>query len=231
MINEINFLPESFLKRHQRKRRIMREIGLVVVVVICLFVWISATSSRAIGLKNYVEAKTQELEAAEAQLVELSRLKKQMAGLNQQIDLHRRLSLPVTHTSLLAAIGESMPDDIALTRVEMTTPTPKPTNKPKKTSKSKKSVKSKREQTKAEPKEPRLMKFEMTGLSPSDLMVANFVGRLSEHVLFHNVKMKYTRSTRVGEVTARKFGIELTVDLNQQYMPTEQQAGGLADAR
>jgi hypothetical protein len=59
----------------------------------------------------------------------------------------------------------------------------------------------------------------MTGLAPSDVEVADFVGRLSDSPLFTSVKMGYSRAAQAGKLRARQFSIDLEVPLDREYRP------------
>ncbi len=45
----------------------------------------------------------------------------------------------------------------------------------------------------------------LTGLAPTDVDVANFIGQLSASSLFEDVNMGYTKNVEIGGLTARKF--------------------------
>ncbi len=55
------------------------------------------------------------------------------------------------------------------------------------------------------------------GLAPTDMEIADFVGRLSSYPLFTNVKMDYSRAVQVKELKAREFHVQFEVPLDRDY--------------
>lgn len=226
MTTQINFLPESFLRKQKRRGRIVREIVLVGAVAGCLFILSGATHARYIRLQQMVSLQEEKASSAQQTAAEVSKMQKLQSELAMQIGIQRRLEAPVTHTKVLAALSHLAPPSITMTDVSMTMDVPKPTTKPSA------SKKTDAKASKAAPP-PSLtsVRMEVVGLSPSDVEVANFVGTLSENPLFSNVKMRYIRATRSKNIAARQFRIEMEVLLNREYRPKSEQPEGLAHAR
>ncbi len=225
-MTDINFLPQSFRQRQARRRRIVRETVLVILATAVLLAAGSVRQRRLSERAGYVQEKQAEAAAVAQQVQERARLTGELARLHEQQALQQRLSMPLTYTNVLAALAQIMPTSIALTDLTMDCPAPAPTRQTKASARSEVSTPNKKA---AAPTEPlRELSLKMTGLGPSDVEVANFVGRLSDHQLFRDVKLSYTRETRVNGVVARQFRLEMTVPLEQVAAPAA--AGGLAHA-
>lgn len=226
MTTEINFLPESFLRKQKKRGRVAREIILVGVVAGCLFILSGASHARYLRMQQVVSLTEEKANSAQQTSAEVSKMQKQQSELALQIGIQRRLEAPVTHTKVLAALSHLAPPSITMTDVSMAMDVPKPTVKP---------PASKKVDAKAAKPAPApsltSIRMEIVGLSPSDVEVANFVGSLSENPLFSNVKMRYIRATRSKNFAARQFRIEMEVLLNREYRPRSEQPEGLAHAR
>lgn len=224
-MNDINFLPDRFLREQKRKARVWREAGLVAVVTLVLVAWYGVMLRQVAGAERLLQARQDELAAANQQTTEMVRLQQEFKRLSHQAQIQERLCLPVAYTQVIAALSRLMPPSLTMTRLAVSSESPAPTVAPRKPG-----TASSRPAAVSAPPPARCMALEVTGFSPTDMDVANFVGRLSEYPLFTNVKMRYSRSHRVGEAPARQFRIELEVPLDCRYTAGPQPPEELAHA-
>jgi Tfp pilus assembly protein PilN len=211
-VNDINFLPDRFLREQKRKSRVWREAGLVAAVAFVLVAWYGVMHGQVAGAERLLQARQDELAAANQQTTEMVRLQQEYTRLSHQSQIQERLCLPVAYTQVIAALSKLMPASLTMTRLAMTSESPGPTVAPRKSG-----TASAKSTAPPAPQPARSMMLEVTGFSPTDMDVANFVGRLSDYPLFANVKMRYSRTHRVDEAPARQFRIELEVPLDRRY--------------
>lgn len=214
-MNEINFLPQSFLESQNRRLRLFREITIISGMVLISLALFAGQSGRVMSVRNLAERKSEELEAAKLRSKEVARLKDQQQQLKLKLAVHEGLAMPLNVSSILATVSDLLPKRMALTEISCSADDPKlDLAALKQTATSRKS--------KAKAKAPvrieaRVMNIQLTGISPSDVDVANFVGALSASPIFQNVKMRYAKSTKIDKATAREFRIEMELPMDCIY--------------
>jgi Tfp pilus assembly protein PilN len=218
-MNQINFLPADFVEEQVRHHRIYREAVWVAVTLLAIGGWCVSSRGSLDSLGSYASALQQEAAAVREQVSEMTKLQLQQKTLLHQVRIQRELLQPLNTTAVLATISELMSPSMALTSLELTgtrpVPAPRPPNDPRTGEPLKVAPK---------PKPPQMLRLELVCLAPSDVDVANFVGRLSDHAMFTNVKMLYSRATVVSDLQAREFRIEMDVPLARDYSPASVQS-------
>lgn len=214
-MSTINFLPQSFYRQRKRKARVWIE-GLVVVIAAALLVVAHVAAENSLdSLREYAAQTEAEGTEAQQQFKELAALQSEYRELSGQLRVYHQVLPPVGFTHVLAAISQLAPESIAFTdmRLECKRPTPAPIVVIDET-KTKKSSKSKAPPP-AKPIDP--MVIELTGLSPDDERIADFVGQLAESPLFRRVKLEFSRPTEQGGVLARRFRVTMEVPFDRAY--------------
>ena len=201
-MSEINFLPESYIREQKRTGRIYTEAIIVSVIAMAFL-------GSFIIQHNHVSKKhdqawnlQQKLATAIEQKHELQRLMGEHVQLSNQVKIQRELASPIAYYQVIAVLGDVMPENIALTDLEMNSVAPSVGGV-----KSKPGVQSDK------------LHINMTGLAPGDEEVAEFIGLLSDHVMFTNIKMHYSQAKQFKEFEAHEFRIETDVPLNCDYQP------------
>lgn len=221
-MNEINFLPQAFMNQRARKRRVYRQVMLVLIAAAALTAWFLVERHQIATLRGQTEVLEANAAAAEGHSSESARLRNRVAELSRQIDAARQLACPVSCTQVVATIGRLTPQAVSVRLLRVRQDQIKvqpPPSTPARSAAGKKPVKT-------EPPQPlTVLRVELEAVAPSDEQIADFVGRLAEHPLFDNVKLHYTRSTRVGDYGVRQFSIEMAVSLDRQYLPTASASG------
>lgn len=213
-MNEINFLPQSFLEAQNRRQRLFREITILVGMVLIGLALFAGQSGRVMSIRNQVERKSEELAAAQLRSTEVAKLKAQQQQLKLQLAVHDGLAMPLNMSSILATISHVLPPRMALTEITCSSDAPKLDLSDLKPSATKKKAAKKKTIVKAP---ERVMQIQVMGLSPSDVDVANLVGALSANPIFQNVKMRYAKSAAIDKVMAREFRLEMEVSLDCIY--------------
>ncbi len=214
-MNEINFLPQSFLEAQNRRQRLFREVVILCGMVLIGLALFAGQSGRVMSIRSQVERKSEELAAAELRSTEVSKLKAQQQQLKLQLAVHDGLAMPLNMSSILASISQVLPPRMALTEITCSSDAPKlDLSDLKKSATSKKKSSKKQKIVKVQ---ERVMQIQVMGLSPSDVDVANLVGALSANPIFQNVKMRYAKSAAIDKVMAREFRLEMEVSLDCIY--------------
>lgn len=223
-MNEINFLPESFFRQRARRRRIAIESVVVLAAVGVMGLWFHHARVEIDARQRHAAELETRGTQARRQVEQVGRLHADYIALARQLRVKREVALPVGHTQVLATIARLAPPTIAVTELTVQGQRPTPA------AKAGAEPKAPRAQVKnAAPKPPQLT-IDIAGLSPDDATIADLVGRLSEHALFEDVTMDYSRSTIVDGLIARRFRVTMKVPLDRDYRVVAAPTQGVADA-
>jgi Tfp pilus assembly protein PilN len=205
-MNQINFLPPDYVDHRSRQRRVLRQMLLVIGVVAGLGAWYAVTNQRLAGQEQLAVSLESMTVASRQQSAEIQTLREQQTRLSRLLRLRQQLTVPLTHTQVLATIGQVMPEPLCLQRLTIVGRRPVP------------------ESTEANrgniPAAPNALHVTLAGLSPDDGEVANFVGRLTDHALFNDVKLMFSRPLEVNGLRGREFLIEMEIPLDRDFAPT-----------
>jgi Tfp pilus assembly protein PilN len=213
-MNDINFLPESYVRGEARRRRIYRQVTLVAILGLSLAGWWLTQHGRTEALRSYAEALEADVRTARDQMSEITKLRQEHEQLKHQVQIQRELAQPVSHTQIVAALGELLPASVGLMQVRMVARRPPPTVAQKATASPSKKQSAK---TSAPPKAEDALRLELVAVAPDDITVANLVGSLSEHPLFTQVSLRYSRAKEFQGLLGREFHVQLSVPLDRQY--------------
>ncbi len=231
-MNQIDFLPASFLQRQERNTRLLRHgliVGLLMLALGGAHWMLQQRTERLTDQAAYME---QEAQALSIQIEESARLNRQRTELIRRLRLQQELMPPMTPSQLLALIGEALPESSNLVSLSLTDTTPTMPSKPTGTSGAEGGDEQGRGVSSGATGRPRsTMQISLVGLAPSDVEVANFFGGLVELPVFENGKLLYSRPTRIGPLLAREFRVELEAPLDRRIVPSQKVRGqGVADA-
>jgi len=202
MMNEVEFLPERIRQQRARKRRLVRQGYLL------------AACGVALGMLTYVNAlridrARAEKIALDERATHLSRqismippLEQELAELLIKQRIEAELGSRADCTAVLAELCQIMPPNMVLTSLELkavdfqvvdggsTHRSARPVAAP--------------APAKASRTERRI-RMVITGLAPTDVDVANFIGQLSASCVFEDVNMGYAKTRQFQDRLAREF--------------------------
>ena len=229
-MSTINFLPPSYFKQQHRRVRLLIEAAVIAVVAALLFVAHLLGETSMLKLRDYAAQTKAEGTSIQRQFKELAALQAEHRELFGQLRVHRQVTLPVNFTHVLAAISHLAPESLAMTDLRLETAPPVPAPLP--SANESKSKKTKTKATTAVVKTIDPLKIELTGLSPDDGRIADFVGALAESPLFSDVKLLFSRSSEQDGVVSRRFRVTMEVRLDRTYldMASRDSEEGVANA-
>lgn len=221
-MNEINFLSDDFLRELGRKQRLFREGVLIGIVTLALASWGVIGWRGVSSLEAQLVVAQQEAEDLTGQAAQYANLSQQHASLQHQMNIQRELTLPLNFTPVIATISELMPASLTVEELKVTAtkPTPRPKIDPAKAKAAAAAGATKKKRKIVVP----VMRISITGVSPTDGEVADFVDKLTQHPVFGSVDLHYTRPDRVSVYSARKFSIDLEIPLDRLYEPRNEES-------
>lgn len=218
MMNDINFLPETVVRHRAAKKRRYSHAVIAAAVAGVLASWWYVEKQTLGSLRELEEHLEQQVGRAQSDLGEAEKLKAERKLLAHQDRIRRELAQPIGHTVVVEMIGAAMPESILMTDLTMVA-----RRAPMLTAAEAKAAKNPTGRGGRVPGKPQAVEeallVEFSGLAPNDVEIANLVGALSEHTVFTNVKMLYSRSVTTRGVIGREFRMEMLVPLDRDYRP------------
>ncbi len=205
-MREPEFLPEWIRQQRRRRRRILRQTYLVVacVAAMCLLTYVrQGRIARARADLAMVERCAQNVRR---QVTMIGQLQSQMSRLLVRKRIVEELGSRTDCTAVLAELCRLLPPNMALVSLELKTVDlnvqPGESDRRGGGASARTSA---RAQAKASMEAVRRVRLSLTGLAPTDVDVANFIGQLSASPLFEDVNMGYAKTVEYRGRTAREF--------------------------
>jgi len=207
---QINFVPDWYVAQRKRHASVKRQAMLIMLLLAAMGTLFGLTRQKVVSLKHYHQSLTAQLNAAEFQLTEVAKLQNAKVSLSEQIHIYREIARPLTYTQTMATIGAMTPDAVFLTSVKGETRT---RDKRRVIAGAGENGRDKVVVDKVE-----AIVIEIDGVAPSNVEIANYIGRLAGSNLFRNVKMEYSRAGVIDEAVTREFRISMEVPLDREYI-------------
>lgn len=223
-MNDVNFLPSSYVRQRARHMSRARQRALIGIAALCLVGWWFTQRSHTASLREEAERLEEQARVAQEQQTELVKLRREYSRLAHQVKVQQELAQPVNHTQVLAVLGEVLPSSIAMRELDMKMQRPQPVAADKADATGKKGGKSK---GKAKGKaEKDLIALELVCVAPDDLTVANAIGAVSGHPLFSGVMLRHIKPVEFDQQgKMREFRMVMNVDLARQFKPARLKEG------
>jgi Tfp pilus assembly protein PilN len=210
LYDRINFLPQWYADQQRRRRMIERQAALGVLLVAGMVALWVLTDRQRDDLRLHRDSLATQVLAAETQLTEVAKLQKAEQALSTQLRVFDQLARPITFHQVGSALGTLTPESVFLSRLEAKTSTiqqrvaihPAPDEVGAPTSK----IINKE-----------VILITLRGSAPSNVEIANYVGRLAGSNLFRNVKMMNSRQVIVEDAVTRQFEIQMQIPLDREY--------------
>lgn len=189
-MNDIDFLPESIKRQRIRRRRLIRQgylLGICLVGLAVLGYRWEGRISKAQAELSLLERRTVNVQQ---QLVLREELERQEGELLVKQRISEHLGSRINALDVLAALERALPETVSLVNLNLETIKVRVPVAPVKL-KSPRPVAGNRQATERTIKRVRIV---LTGVAPTDVAVANFIGRLSSSPVFEDVNMGYAKT-------------------------------------
>ncbi|MCH2139173.1 MAG: PilN domain-containing protein [Phycisphaerales bacterium] len=209
----IDLMPASIRQRTQAGARTRRCITTCAAITLLAGGAATWASLRLDG----IESDLVQAEALASRALELEqqaiRCNATASAVEAAIDEYHQVSYPVSVSSLVAALAQTLPQGATLERITL-------------------SLDDSPARASTESAQRRLQGT-VSGFAASDEDVALLARRLDGREPFGDVRLEYSRSRTVHQHAARGFAVSFDVDMNQTYVvvgPTEQPEGAVVNA-
>lgn len=202
-MDDIDFLPERIKTQRARKRRLTRQGYLLAIAVAALAVWAYFGGQRLAGAQGRLYLLQERSAGMERQLALKGQLEHQLADLLIKERISKTLGSRVSVLDITHEIERLLPASMFLKDLRLET------IEYRSRSAGAGGVNSSRRATagpgRTRTKAVKRVRLTITGLAPSDVSVANFIGQLSTSPIFEEVGMGYTKKTVYRKRIAREF--------------------------
>ena len=192
-MREIDFLPDRVKAQRDRRRRLTVQGYLMVLCLAGLAVLGYMFHLRVAKAQAELGLLTSRGDAMKRQLALRDTMEVQLSDLMIKKRIEEQLGRRVGTLDVLGELQRVLPESMTLTNLAMETVEIRmPTNRP--------------GHAAGEADKPvKRVRLVLTGMAPSDVDVANFIGQLAGSKVFEDVNMGYARNITFRSRTARKF--------------------------
>ncbi|MGE5610204.1 MAG: PilN domain-containing protein [Bacillota bacterium] len=224
--NTLSFLPDGYFE--QKAQRRANAICAVLFIIVMAGMWAAFTiSERATRRVEQEYTSIQQQYTTEAQrIVQLRQMQEKQKRMAHQAELASSLLERIPRSNILAEITNCCEaSGVSLLDLQMDSKErPKPAKPVAKTAfEQQKAAKEEQKALAAAPiPEPKLydVNLKLTGVTTTDVQVAQFLKRLSGSRLFRDVNLVISEEFAQADEKLRKFQIELSLDPNVEVPTT-----------
>lgn len=203
---EIDFLPERLKTQRLRRRRILRQAGLLSLAAAGVVVWACFSDGRVATAQARLDMLRDRCGNAQKLLAQRADLQRQQAELLIKERISQRLGSRADALEVMSELERLLPPQVSLINlsldaVQVSVPVVAPV------------VRGGPVRAEGLPREStvRRLRLVITGIAPSDVDVANFIAQLPTSPLFEDVNMGYVRSLVLQNCRAREFQVSCHV--------------------
>jgi len=202
-MNKIDFLPERIKDQRMRRRQLFRQGYLMALCIAGLGVMTYVLQLRVDKARGELEMLRSRSRAMDSQIALRDQLNRQLAEMMIKSRIEEQLGRRVGTLEVLGELQKVMPESLTLTSMTMETVAVQvAAEAAEKRNTSNQPVSG---GGAAKDKTVKRVRLVLTGMAPTDVDVANFIGQLAGSKLFEDVSMGYARNVSFRKRMAREF--------------------------
>jgi len=205
----VDFLPERLTIQRAMRARLIRQgylMGIMLAALIGLGYFNEERIGRAEAQMSFIDNQSSNMTR---QIETMYDLQRQLSDLMIKHKIDTRLGSRINAMDILSELGGILPKSMSLTSFELDAITE--TLKLKPASGGAPTVAGSRRPGRDRTKTVNRLKLTITGLSPNNVDVANFIADLSVSPLFEEVDMGYAKNIKFREKNAKEFQVSCFV--------------------
>jgi Tfp pilus assembly protein PilN len=204
-MRELEFLPDWYPQWHRRRRLLLLETWLVIVLAAGLGLWVYLASGNLSRERQALTDINGQLSETNTQLEKIDRLESLRKQWRKQDEVLGRLGIHVEAARLMEKLAAAMPREVALVGMNFETEESTAPQGPVARSTGK---------DPASPALDRRLKIRLQGVAPTDVELATFLTELNKVPFFEKVAPTYSRDRREAGHILREFELTFSVNLN-----------------
>ncbi|MGB2823075.1 MAG: PilN domain-containing protein [Phycisphaerae bacterium] len=206
-MEEIDFLPDRIKAQRARRHRLSIQaylmaicVGLLMTLAYVFHVRVRTAQGELAMLEGRGDAMNQQLAMKES-------LERELGDLMIKQRIEEQLGRRVGTLAVLAELQRAMPESMTLTKLNMETVEVAVPVEPAGGNRSNRPLAVEKSRSQV----VKRVRLTLTGMAPTDVDVANFIGQLAGSKLFENVNMGYARNVTFRSRSARQFQVSCYV--------------------
>jgi Tfp pilus assembly protein PilN len=200
---QIDFLPERIRQQRRRRRLLFRQGYLMLLCIVALGVMTYMFQLRVAHASDELTILRSRGKAMESQMALREELNGQLADLMIKGRIEQQLGRRVGTLQVLGELQHVLPETMTLTNLTMETVEVPVLEDP--ASRRNGGSRAVTRGGRSRGKTVKRVRLVITGMAPTDVDVANFIGQLAGSRLFEDVSMGYAKTENFRGRTARKF--------------------------
>jgi Tfp pilus assembly protein PilN len=204
-MRELEFLPAWYPQLRQRKRLVVLQVYMSLVLLAGLGLWMLKFDRNVAADRRRLAELNDQLQDTQLVLHKLDELEKLDKQLKVQEEVVEKIGLHVEVTRIINALEQAMSNDMSLLNLSIEV------------------FEQQRSATQslaalagagAKPAFDRSLKIKVQGVAPTDVELANFLYKLGNNPLFERVAMNYAKELTQNGHVMREFEVSFSVNLN-----------------
>ncbi len=209
-MRELEFLPAWYPQLRQRKRLLVLQVHMSLVLLAGLGLWMLKFDRNIAADRARLAQLSDQLQDTQLVLQKLDELEKLDAQLKVQEEVVEKIGLHVEVTRMINALEEAMSSDMSLLNLHMDV------FEQQKSPTSLQTLAAALSSQEQKPAVDRTLRVKVHGVAPTDVELANFLYKLGQNPLFDRVTMNYTKELTQNGHIMREFEVSFSVSLNSQ---------------
>lgn len=210
--NDLNFLPDDYLKRKAQRRSNVVCATLFLVVMSAIGAAFHFAQASMAGLEKQHAAVEKRYTEAARRIEQVKLLQDKQRTMARQAELSQSLLEKAPRSYILAQITNSLPPSVSLLDFELQSKK-KAVTPPAQTKFEKHRDKLKDQNTPPQPQPQQYdVLLKITGVAGTDVQVAQFMGKLLQCPLFQDVNLAYSQEYKSDRELLRKFEIDMMLN-------------------
>jgi Tfp pilus assembly protein PilN len=207
-MRELEFLPAWYQQIHARKRMVVLQSWLTGALLIGLGAYFFLANRNVAASQESVALLDNQLSETRGQLQKLHELRDVQKQFRQQDQVITKLGLHVEATRLLNTLDKVVPPEMTILNLTMEN---------EEQLRSPALLLATPEAAKKDPEIDRRLRVKLTGVTPTDIELANFLKELTTVPFFEQMSMTFTRDRADYGHTMREFEVTFVVNLTRSH--------------
>lgn len=216
--DRINFLPDWYVQADRRRRASRRQIFLAAIMIAGMVLLHSNQAYHVNELSTYYGTLRHQIDTTQEQVTEMVKLQRARDQLGKQYSIYQELAQPVSISQIVGTLAHLVPQTICLHELRATVDRVRVENpisdEAQTKGKSRRAALKEQSVVRTRP----VVALRLKGSAPSNVDIANLVGKLASSNLFRNVKMIHSEQGRIGNAITRDFQLMMEVRLDCNYL-------------
>ena len=204
-MNLVDFLPEGVRVQRRQRKALLRQVVLAVFASMCLVVLLQIRHGQIATAQAELSLLDTKLAMVSAEASKRTELEFQISELLVKKDIDEQLGMRISVLDVMGELQRLTGPELTLTSLELVAMEVQDREAMVNLSRGPISA------AEVAPQSTRRIKLVLTGVAPSDIAVASFIGKIAASPFFEKIGMGYSRNIEYQGCKAREFQVTMFV--------------------